>query len=124
MPPPTHRMYNGSSEIVPFPSQQVAVVNVTGGSTNNVIVTGVAGQRVVVLSGWIATGTTNSSFLFEGSGGTALTGIVPMPVWTIFPLDPPDGIMVIKAPAGESLRMDVGAGDLDGWLVYVMVQAQ
>ena len=113
-----------SAEQLTFANQSIAPVNLAGASTNNVIVTGVAGQRIVVLYGWLAAGTTATSYLMEGSGGTALTGVIALATNSAHEFVPPPGILVMKCLAGESLRIDVGAGDLDGWLVYTMVQAQ
>lgn len=107
-----------------FADLQVAPVNLAGSSSNNVIVTGVAGKRIVVMYGWLSAGAASTSYLFEGSGGTALTGVVTLSANSAHEFIPPNGAFVLKAPAGESLRIDVGAGDLDGWLVYGLVQAQ
>src|SRR5512139_104832 len=105
-------------DATPFASQFIAPVNLAGASTNNVIVTGIAGKRIVVLYGWLAAGTTATSYLMEGSGGTALTGVVTLGSNQSHEFVPPKGVAVMKCLAGESLRIDVGAGDLDGWLVY------
>jgi len=114
-------------EIVPFPSQSVAVVNLGAADpvTDQVIISGVSGQRIVVLYGSLSTGSAGVTLLVESGGSTALTGVMPMPVWTIWPLDPPDGIMLWKCVAGQSLTFTkTGTGTLNGWLVYTMVQAQ
>lgn len=105
-------------------NQQIAPVNLAASSSNNVVITGVSGQRIVVLYGWLSAGATATTYLFEGSGGTALTGVVTLPANTSHELEPPNGIIFLKALAGESLRIDVGGGDLDGHLVYMMVQAK
>lgn len=104
--------------------QTTAPVNLAGASTNNVIVTGVSGKRIVVLYGWLSAGATATTYLFEGSGGTALTGVMTLAANSAHEFYAPGGTFVLKVPAGESLRIDVGGGDLDGWLTYALVQAQ
>jgi len=112
-----------AGEPLPFSSQTIAAVNVSAGA-DQAIITGVSGQRIVVLYGTLATAAASSTLLVESGTTTALTGVIPIPANTIWPIDPTDRVVVWKCVAGQNLTFTVTGGDIDGWLVYTMVQAQ
>ncbi len=95
-------------------------VDLAGGAGSTEVKAAVTGQRWAVVGALLATGATASSFVVL-SAATALTGTIPIVSNAIFDMSSV-GIRWVARNTGEALNIDPGAGDLDGWVLVVMLK--
>ena len=94
-----------------------ALINVAA-SADREAVAAVAGSRIQLHAVILYTDSTGGTLRWEdGAAGTALSGVMPIPASSEFTL-PFSEVPWIVTTAGNSLSMEVGAGALDGHIIY------
>ncbi len=102
------------------PALKFAVVSVAGSSTDSVLVSGVAGKKIRVVS-YELVASAGTTVLFESGTTTALSGTMSLAANGTIDFAGSADAPGFETIAGENLVVTTGTGAIEGHLCYVEV---
>ena len=102
------------------PELRFAAISVAASQTDSVLVTGVSGNKVRVLS-YMFVASAGTTALFESGTTTALSGTVSLAANGVASFGGAAHAPAFETVSGENLVVTTGGGAIEGHLCYVLI---